>query len=219
MVSIKQCFFFLIFLLLGAGNVHATAPATDWNSILNFDGVQSASDLAAYGAAHSVSFDGWGVAWDSEDSELFKRPSGLSTAVIDFAEPVTFGEFEYRLSAVPSLWGGGGVDGSPFLSIAGRKVSYRPYGVVVSAFDSNGELIGRPISLTKVNRPIVFSSWADVVLSKIMFSFAGNYQIPQFLSVDDVTFNRNAVPIPGAAVLLGSAVLGMLGVRRRAQLI
>lgn len=76
----------------------------------------------------------------------------------------------------------------------------------ITAYDSMQNAIDS--ELLSIGAGFSFSDWGALAITSIKFSLSGGT-----LLVDNVTFTPT--PIPGAAILLGSGLLGLVGLRRR----
>lgn len=154
--------------------------------LLNFEdpGLTQAILNTTYGSEYGVHFTGWGFSDDVNNEAQINR-GRLSTGIAS----ITFDANQYCLMSIDyALFG---------------KFSYE-------AKNSNGNVIGSAnfISLDDFSiGTIDFSSLAGLSLLTFTATSTGSQ-----LFIDNVALSQ--VPVPGAAILLGSALLGLVGIRR-----
>jgi hypothetical protein len=72
--------------------------------------------------------------------------------------------------------------------------------------------VPEPVHIYKLNTAVMIN---EVSLSAGMFLFGFNDPGGNDFDYDDLVFAARAVPLPGAAILFGSGLLGLVGLRRR----
>jgi hypothetical protein len=84
----------------------------------------------------------------------------------------------------------------------------RPYNIYIAAYDEYGSELGS----TPISGPGAFGAVEyPNIWSVMIYGASGS---PGTLGVDDFTFNTAPVPVPAAAWLLGSGLVGVVGLRR-----
>jgi hypothetical protein len=142
--------------------------------------------LAEYGEKHSVEFTGdWNLVPISSDTKLL--------ALNYFDEDVVAG-----INFFPSFK----VDLTQPFSF---NYSLTTNGVAEVVGLTNNGYVTKVLS---VGKDMLSSDWAGIYLSSLEFTLKAGA-----LTVDNISYT--ATPLPGAAILLGSGLLGLVGLRRR----
>lgn len=109
---------------------------------------------------------------------------------------------DYNAQVLASFW----VDSTPgVVDMAGLTLSNTSRSGSLEAFDLSGSLLGSVSGGTSATLCLTFPGQ----IHSIIFN-------PNYAVFDDFTFEGlSAVPIPGAVWLLGSGIIGLVGIRRK----
>lgn len=157
--------------------------------VLDFEAPNLTQDIlnTTYGSEYGVSFSGWGFSDDFDnEAQLLNKGRGVSTGLAN----ITFDISRYTLESID-------------YAISG-SFTYQAFNAANTVLGSHTFTSEVGVYLEDV---IDFSSL--IGLSLLQFTAtAGSY-----LYIDDVTLSQ--VPVPGAAILLASGLLGLVGLRRK----
>lgn len=188
MKSLKMLFgMLLIFILLTGQGLASVAPAPLMLDFENLDSYETG--LQGYGAANGVTFNGWGE-WEYDgDSEIGAFNFKMLKTTVDGLASIVFDNpvhlFDFE-----------------YASDNGQNS--------VTAYDTNDNvLFTKLLKVNEKNEYLDLSQWSTLFVSSLVFSIKTNAAV----LVDNVSYA--ATPLPGAAILFGSGLLGLVGLRRR----